>query len=130
MEKKTVEAMRAYLEVALRGFEEHFDVQVEIGKIRYGRSNAKIALQVSEVAEDGSVETVEVVAFKTQAHLYGLRPEWLGREFEHASCIFNITGLNTRARKFKIQAVSRTGERYKFPATMIKKIMESPSRSL
>jgi len=125
MKKDTVVAMRAYLEVALQGFEEYFGVQAEVGKISYGDSHADIKLKVSQVNADGTVEPKEAADFKRYAHVYGLRPEWMGGEFKQQGKTFVITGLNTRARKFRVQATSTDGVRYKFPQELIKRLMET-----
>jgi len=125
MERDTVVAMRAYLEVALQGFEEHFGVQADVGKISYGDSHADIKLKVSQVNVDGTVESKEAVNFKKYANVYGLRPEWLGKEFKHQGKVFVITGINTRARKFRVQATSTDGVGYKFPQELIKRLMET-----
>jgi len=119
-----VELMRAYLEVALTGFEEHFGVQVEIGRMSYSASNVNITLQASEIGTDGTALTREAEAFKHSAHLYDMSPEWLGAHFTAMGKRFKITGLNTRAKKYKVQAIADDGTRYKFSHKSIREYME------
>ena len=51
MDRDKLKLMRAYLEAALTGFEEHFGVHVSIGNISYTTNNCKIALNVAEIKE-------------------------------------------------------------------------------
>ncbi|HUX80497.1 MAG TPA: hypothetical protein VMW10_12255, partial [Alphaproteobacteria bacterium] len=97
MDKSTVEGMRAYLETMLTGFEEHFGVQATIGRITYSSNNCKMAFNIAEVKEDGTVATKESEMFKRLANNYGLKPELLGQEFQSKGHTFILTGMNTRA---------------------------------
>jgi len=124
MERTTINAMRAYLEVALRGFEEHFGMAVEIGKITYGETHARFALTASQVEDDGTVKTRESEAFTALAERYDMRPEWLGEKFTSGGMSFTITGLNTKAQKYKVNTVTDDGKRYKFAPITVKLRME------
>jgi len=127
MDKTTVESMRVYLEAALTGFEEHFGVQVSVGNISYSYNNCRIKMDVAEIKEDGSVSTREADNFKRLANSYGLESNWLGQEFTSGKDVFVLTGLNTRARKFPVQATrKRDGKKYKFPVSRIQRAFSLP----
>jgi hypothetical protein len=113
IDRAKAKLMQAYLEVALTGFQEHFGVDVKLGTFRYGESNASVPLRISEIGSGGEVKTVEAENFKRFAVHYGLKPEWLGETISVNGIFMTITGLNTRARKFKVQAVTDDGKRYK-----------------
>ena len=105
IDRQKAQLMRAYLDVALTGFEEHFGVAVDVDGVRFSETNAKIILSVSEISESGEVIYREAEDFKQYAHHYGLKPEWLGKNFTQAGKEFTISGLNTRAKKYKVLAV-------------------------
>lgn len=123
MDKQKAQQMRVFLEVALTGFEEHFGVAVKIGSIRYTDTNASMRLEVSEVSENGEVQSREVEDFKRFADAYGLSPEWLGEKFTVRGKTFTITGLNTRAKKYKIRAKDEAGNPYKFNELTVQRAM-------
>jgi hypothetical protein len=114
MDRKTVQMMRAYLEVALTGFQEHFGVDVKVGTIRFAENNATVGLEISTVNDDGEVVTKESEDFRRYAHEYGLKPEWLGKTFESRGQEFTRVGLSTRAKKYKVIARNSEGVGYKF----------------
>jgi hypothetical protein len=124
LDKTKAKLMRAYLEVALTGFEEHFGVAVKIGSIRYEATNARIPLDVSVVSDDGVILSKEAEDFKRYAYEYELKPEWLGMEFQSGGHTFTIEGLKTRAKKYKVIAKRSDGASYKFSHRQVKLYME------
>ena len=122
MDKANVESMRAYLETMLTGFEEHFGVQVNVGRITYSPNNCKIPLQVSDVTEDGFVASKEAMDFKNLACTYGLEADMLGKQFELRGTKYELTGLNTRAHKFPFSCRRvKDGKGFKMNVDSVKK---------
>jgi hypothetical protein len=80
-------------------------------------------VEFAEIGEDGIVETGEAQAFRLMASLYGLQPEWLGREFLHGGRTFKVTGLNAKAKRMPVTAESE-GREYKFAAPAVAKALE------
>ena len=118
MDRTKVRYLREVLKQALEEFGEKENLVVDLGSATFGNSNVTFKLNLNEVSGDGSVLTREAVAFQRAARLYGLQPEDLGRVFRSPSGKrFKITGLNTRAHKYPIQAEEvGTGKRFKFPS--------------
>ena len=123
--KPILRAMRVHLETVLIDFEKKFDVKVSVGSMRYSETNAKIPLSIDCINDDGVVETKEVVAFKNQAQFYGLSPDNLHQEFAIGKDTYKITGLNTSAKKYPIQAIGKDGKRYKFAVEQVKMFLSS-----
>jgi hypothetical protein len=124
MNRDKVKQMRAFLEVALTGFEEHFGVAINLGTFRFDETNAKVPLEISVVSEGGEVITKEHENFKRYAASYGLRPEWLGKEFSSNGYTFAVTGLSTRAKKYNVLAKRSDGQGFKFAPDRVKLLME------
>lgn len=124
IDRTKAQLMRAWLEASLTSFEEHFGVNVSIGTIRFAENHAKIPLEVSRVTEDGEVISKEAEDFKRHASHFGLKSEWLGESFTERGKVFTITGLNTRAKKYKIHAKCDDGKIYKFHHHSIRLSME------
>lgn len=113
--------------------ENHGDIKVTIGSIRYTRDTTfplTTKIELSTTNTDGSVETTEARNFRKHAVRYGLNPDDLGKTFTHknhrkgTTDKYKITGLNTRAPKYPISATCEsTGESYKFPPDLVKRAL-------
>ena len=69
---------------------------------------------------DGTAHTKAELDFKRVAHLYGLSPDDFGFTFEYRGSTYTVSGINTRANRYPVQACTSDGTRYKFPASVIK----------
>ncbi len=59
--------------------------------------------------------------FESTAVLYGLKPEDLGRQFQHCGQTFEICGINARSRRFPIEARRlEDGKVYRFQPSAVR----------
>ena len=66
--------------------------------------------------------TLESREYINLAYTYGLKKEWLGRQFKSwQGTIYTIIGLRSRLRKYPVIAIGPQGGRYKFAADVVKK---------
>lgn len=114
MDKAKAQLMRAYLEVSMLEFEKHFNIQVEIGSIRFSDTHATIKLEASDKTAEGEVVSKGEQDFKTYAIYYGMKPEGFGKKFTLRGESYTITGFNRSAKKYKILATNDVGVVYKF----------------
>lgn len=108
---------------AVKEIEKNYGVSLELGSGSYGSSNATIKLEISDVAEDGTVSTKEAEAFKDYAFQHGLKEEDLGRSFECSGKTFTITGYKPRATKRPITCVDEKGAGYVFAISTVKRLL-------
>ena len=122
MDREKAKLMRAYLEASMTGFEEHFNIHVNIGNISYNAAgHAKITLHVADVNKDGTVSSKIAEDFRLFCGRYDLTPDLIGKEFSSRGQPFRLDGLNTRARKYPFVATRLSdGQSFKFPAYTIK----------
>lgn len=119
--RQKVRALRAMLEEKLKGFE---GLHVELGSARFTSSSVTFKIEMSEVAEDGTVESPAVMAFRALAGVHGLSPDDLGREFDHNGRRFKVVGLNPKAKRYPVNCEQvGTGKAYKFSATTVRHLL-------
>lgn len=108
------------IESALKGIEQKYGVKIESKGGTFTSNNYTLRLAISLI-KDGEVITKEAEAFKANAEFYGLNASDLGKRFTSPSGkAFEIIGLNTRARKYKILAREvGTNKVYKFSAESV-----------
>ena len=123
MSKTMKQWTREISEEALEVLQDHFGDRVVVKREggQYGSTHCTIKFQFAKVTEEGAM-TAERKAFENYAARHGLDPDDFGREFRtYRGGTYRITGLNTRARKYPIQAEHvGTGKMYKFPAQQVK----------
>jgi len=99
-------------------------LKIKVGSVRYSSTEGNFKVKVNTIAADGTVESMERVQFKVSASSYGLDPNWLDQTFIHEGSKYKITGFNTRAKRFPVQAILTTnGTKYKFPTGLVRKCM-------
>jgi hypothetical protein len=92
----------------------------ERSRTTYDGSHFSTKFEAAVINDDGTAETVEAVAFKRYAYLYGLDPADFGKSFTSRGTLYVICGLNTRAQKLPILATQvSTGKTYKFSETAV-----------
>ena len=104
------------IENAVQAVAKRNNVKITRGNGRYGGS-ASIKLDIEPLNANGQVDfrqTTEGKNFVRYATSYGLEESWLGKTFKSNGKSFKIIGLNTRASKMPIQAVTSNGTGYKF----------------
>ncbi len=123
MDRATSKAIAAEAVEALMAVADKYGCEVQRGNASFDSTSTKIQFAFSEIGEDGIVMTREAETFKEVAHMYGLQPDDLGKQFTSRGHTFTITGMNTRARKMPIQATREDGATYKFGADMVKRAL-------
>ncbi len=120
MDPNKIRVIRDAINKRLEGIEKEIGCKLRQGNATYTPSSVKIALEISEVAADGTVQTKEMESFKALATLYGLKPEDLGRTFTSNGRTFKLVGLKSRASRLPFLGEEvGTGRVFKFTeATM------------
>ena len=109
---------------ALVDVEKKFNIKFSQGNGRYSTTSYTMKIEAS-VIQNGAVITKEATAFKQYAEMYGLKATDLGKTFVNHGKYFEITGLNTRARKYKINAkIVGTESSYKFEAPTVARLLK------
>ena len=95
---------RAKIDDALKDLGDELGVVFQTGNGSYDGSTGHFKLEIKTIGENGEAVNPNAKTFQTYARMYGLSPDDLGRQFTSRGKTFEITGLNTRARRFPIQA--------------------------
>ena len=86
------------------------------GKNDPGLNNQRQLANNSAVFVRGNIDKQN---FETKAFLVGVKKTAFGKTFTSQGRKFKITGLNTRAKKYPIQASTVGGKRYKFNVSQL-----------
>lgn len=120
MDRIKTRAIAADAMAALQAVATKHGLVVKYSGGSYGMSNAALKFEFAEKASNGAVLTREAVDFQQYASVYGLKPDDLGRQFQHNGYTYKIVGLNARAHKMPIQAVRLDGKTFKFPENVVR----------
>ena len=74
---------------------------------------------VSTADSTGKTVNPAKANFESKAFLVGVKKTSFGKTFSARGVNYTITGLNTRAKKYPIQAQRGNGQQYKFPVDML-----------
>ena len=121
-DKAICKAVGADIEKALNSVAVKYGINIKRGNGKFSGNTLDLKIHCACV-KGGKVMSKEASDFKTMASLYGLKPSDLGRSFTIGSGTFKITGLNTKAHKYPINA-SKNGSGYKFPASSVKLLLD------
>lgn len=114
LDRPTVKYVKKRLETAVTPLAEELGVAIDFGSCTFNTSNCKLQLKVSVLDPDGKAMTEESESFRTNAKLFGLEPDDLGREFTFRGQSYTICGLKPKSRKYPVIARSDNGKDYKF----------------
>lgn len=113
--------IRHELNNAFRTIEAELGISIKIGRMRYDATNVRCKLEASVVSESGDVMTREAVNWALYAPQAGLGADWIGRDVETGGGRYHITGWNTRAGVYKVQATKYPdGRRIKMAPFMLR----------
>ncbi len=102
--------------------------EVKSAKVDSNGRYATFSLQVSAVQANGVASTPERTAYLQYAKLYGVEPDWLGREFKINEDTVVLDGVNRKAKKypFVLSIVDdQQGRFYKLSAEQLKRLVVS-----
>jgi hypothetical protein len=116
-----LDQIRKSLNEAVKAVEAEHGVTFKLGKMSYNDDSFTMKSECFMKQGDGSIVTKEAKAWTALAEAYyDLPTDGLGKKFVSQGQTFTITGLNTKAPKYPVQARSADGRNYKFPADRIK----------
>ncbi len=121
--RQLLKILREEIDQALKTVGEKHGLEFQAGSASFSGNNFTFKLAGSMIGEDGKAVTKEVETFKAFAKLYGLQPEDLGKEFTRHGRRFTICGLKMSAKKYPIMATRDDGERFKFPAEDVVRLL-------
>jgi len=117
--KASLPQIRKDINAALATIEKKHNLRFSIGAITYevGASLRTKLEAVSTADHTGNAINPDKIKFEKNAWRVGVKKDAFGQTFTSNRKHFTITGLNTRAPKYPIQAVTASGKRYKFPVS-------------
>ncbi len=123
MTRSMVKELRTRMQALLNDFA---GMNVNVGNASFTDGSCTFKVECAFIAENGVVVTKEATAFERYADGYGLRGIALGHKFMQRGRVFEITGLNTRARRMPVQAKDiRTGRGFKFTVEAVNRAVNS-----
>jgi hypothetical protein len=118
--KSNLSVIRTDIDFALAAVEKQHGVSFKIGRISYTNNDFRTKLECFSASDDsGNAVNIDKQNFETKAFLIGVKKTAFGKTFTSNGRKFTITGLNTRAKKYPIQASTVGGKRYKFCVTQL-----------
>jgi hypothetical protein len=122
--------IRERLEIAVAMIAEETGLDIKVGSCRFNRHTATYKLEINTVDQDGNAFDEDAANFKVFAEDVGLREEDLGKTFINNRKLYTVTGLKPRNRKYPILATRADGKRFKFPASLVKRLLHENSNRL
>lgn len=120
--KTSLNNFRADFEEAMKGLEEKYGVDIDLGNIRYDDDSFRSKIEVANKGVTENREKEQYLEFVKYNPNYGLTAEMWGKEVVGADGgKYVIVGVNPKARK-NILVIEAKGERYSCrPAFIVKK---------
>jgi len=123
-DKATCREVGDAIEQALKSVAVKYGINIRKGNGRFSPDTLDLKIHCARV-QGGKVLSKEASDFKRLASLYGLKPSDLGRTFTAGNGTYKITGLNTKAHKYPINATKvTTGAGFKFPEKRVKLLLD------
>lgn len=116
--KKQFENFRSDVEVALKGLEQKYNVEIKGGKIRYDEVQFTLELDVRKKAFRGV--PFEKMLFNERCAQFGFTPDDYMKEFFLHDKFWRLVGFNPRASKYQVVAMDDAGKRYVFVLNDVK----------
>lgn len=117
--------LREEINEALKALGEKHGVKFTPGKAKYSPTSANFELEVALVNADGSAETKMRTDFNNFAVGYGMKPEWLDKQFNRFDKVYQIIGLMPTSHKYPVLCKClRTGKEFKLVASDVIRGME------
>lgn len=106
---------------ALEAVGEQYGVTITSGSAKFSNAQTgSLSLNFALQSADGEAQTVESIAFKRYAHIWGLKADDLGETFTSNGEAFRITGANPKKPKYCIQGQRVSDNKpYQFPAETV-----------
>jgi len=114
LDKPTVKYIGKRSETAVKPLAKELGVVIDLGNCTFQTSNCRFQLKVAVLDPNGKPITEETDSFRSNAKLFGLEPEDLGKEFVFRGQSYTICGFKPKSRKYPVIAQSDNGKNYKF----------------
>jgi len=113
--KSNLKSIRADIDAALKAVEKKHGVSFNLGNIRYSDNDFRGKLECFSATDNsGNTVNIDKQNFESKAWLVGVKKTSFGKTFTVGRKTYTICGINTRAKKYPIQATNAQGQRYKF----------------
>lgn len=124
--KSNLKTIRADITAALAAVEKQHGVSFKLGNIRFSDNDFRGKLECFSTSDNsGKVVNVDKQNFESKAWMVGIDKIAFGKSFHSNGRKFTITGLNTRAKKYPVQASTANGKRFKFPVSSLPQNLRS-----
>jgi hypothetical protein len=127
--RELMKTLRTDVDAALLAISKKHGVLLSLGNGRFTASDATFKLNVTDagasaianVIVDGlsSKDAKAVADYQKQCHLYGLKPEWLNRQFMSGGKALTVVGLLPNKHKNNVLVMGAGGGKYIMPATSV-----------
>lgn len=126
-DRTTVRDIREKLDARLADLSKELGVNLALdGNCRFSATDIKFKLNVTPLAEDGTVVPQHEADFKKFASAYGLDPDDLHKAVTIDSKPYTIAGLLPRATVNNIVVKTPRGAEYVMPHTLVKTALNKP----
>ena len=127
MNKPACQVIKNAILKALKEVESEYGVKIDTKGGRFTDTSFTFPMEIS-VIKNGKVLSKEATAFSELAELYGFKKTDLGRTFKSRVNIYEITGISTRNRKYKLLAKRSDGFKVKFVHTEVARLLNEEQR--
>lgn len=103
----------------LKGLEDELGVTFSGGNGHYDSATFSLKIKATVDSVDGNARTPEMIAFETQAFMFGFEKSDLGKTFKHGGELMEIVGLKPRSKKYPVLGKNSRGKVFKFPANLV-----------
>lgn len=113
--KTNLKNIRADIHAALATVEATYNCKFDLGRITFTDNNFRGKLECNSTS-DRSGNTINPAEqnFDQNRWKIGIAKEAFGKSFRVNGTKYTITGINTRAKKYPVQATNPQGATYKF----------------
>lgn len=117
--KEKVQKFRVDFEKAVAKLEKDYDVEINLGSIRYSSTDFHGTLTVKTKTVAGMDHAQ--FEFEKLCNLYGLSKEYYGKSFPARNgLVLTVAGINSKARKDVVMLEGSDGKSYKASVEFVK----------
>jgi len=126
-DRATCKTVGAALEAAVQTVAQQYGLLITTGSGSFSDNTFSLKIECATKNEDGTVNTMEAEDFKFHCSRWDLEEGMLNKAFVDPGNgqRYRVAGAKPRSRKYPIIVVKEgTGERYKFPASRVKRAFD------
>lgn len=115
LNRTNLQTLRDEIDTALATVAQKHGLRLTCGRCTFNPQNATFRLEVATVGDGGTAMDPARIAYLRDCAIFGLKPEWLDREFTYNGDRFRLSGLHPGRSKFPLVAIRvDNGKTYKF----------------